>query len=202
MRRGCYPGSFSPPTVAHLAVADAARRARRLQRVSWVVSTVALAKEHVDRPSFEDRVAVLAEVAAEHEWLEVEVTDAQLLADLASGFDVVVMGADKWHQIHELRFYPSPEARDRAVAALPDPLVVPRDGWDVPEAHRLDLGADLAAVSSTRARAGDVHLMLPAARRFDERTGAWTDPARYDRWRSARRRGGPARPGAIGDASG
>ncbi|MEC8920902.1 MAG: nicotinic acid mononucleotide adenylyltransferase, partial [Actinomycetota bacterium] len=33
MRHGVYPGSFDPPTLAHLAVADAARRRHGLDRV-------------------------------------------------------------------------------------------------------------------------------------------------------------------------
>ncbi|MDT1909227.1 hypothetical protein, partial [Acinetobacter baumannii] len=36
MRIGAYPGTFNPPTIAHLAVADAARAQRRLDRVVLV----------------------------------------------------------------------------------------------------------------------------------------------------------------------
>ncbi len=194
MRRGCYPGSFSPPTTAHLAVADAARRARALDQVVWVVSTVALAKEDVVVPALEDRLDVLEAVAADHDWLSIECTDAQLLVDLARGYDVVIMGADKWHQIHDPTFYGGQAARDAAVAALPDPLVVPRDGLDVPARLRLDVDPAVEGVSSTAARAGRHELMLPAAVDLDRRTGAWTDPARYLTWRttaSARKDQGP-----------
>ena len=34
-----------------------------------------------------------------------DTTDEQLIADLAEGYDVCVIGADKWHQLHDLTFY-------------------------------------------------------------------------------------------------
>jgi len=37
MAVGCYPGSFNPPTIAHLAVADAARRQAGLDSVDLVL---------------------------------------------------------------------------------------------------------------------------------------------------------------------
>ena len=40
-----------------------------------------------------------------------------------------------------------------------------------------------AAMVGDRAGSGD--WMAPAARRFDEETGAWTDPARYEAWTRA-----------------
>jgi hypothetical protein len=43
----------------------------------------------------------------------------------------------------------------------------------------LEVAEDVAHVSSTLARAGRLHLMVPEAAAFDARTGAWSDPARY-----------------------
>ena len=37
-------------------------------------------------------------------------------------------------------------------------------------------------VSSSEARAGSTEWMAPAARAFDRRTGAWSDPDRYEEW--------------------
>src|SRR3954449_7981450 len=105
VRRGVYPGSFNPPTIAHLAIAEAARHQCELDRVDLVVSRVALAKEHVEHPPFADRIAILERVAATRPWLGVVVTEAQLLADIATGYDVLVLGADKWAQIHDVAFY-------------------------------------------------------------------------------------------------
>lgn len=181
-RTAVYPGSFNPPTVAHLAIAEAVRGQRRVQRVVMTLSVVTLAKEDVSEPRLEHRLAVLREEAARRPWLDVEVTEAQLLVDIARGHDVLVMGADKWHQIQDPRWYGGDRsARDEALAALPELALVPRAGLEVPEAHRLEVPG-LAEVSSTAARDGRRELMAPAARRFDELTGAWTDLDRYRAW--------------------
>jgi hypothetical protein len=182
-RIGVYPGSFNPPTVAHLAIADAARRQRRLERVELVVSTVALAKEHVDLPRLEHRIAVLEEVADRVSWLSVRITEARLLVDIAEGYSVLIMGADKWTQVNDPRWYGDERERDRALERLPELAVAPRRPHVVPEEHRLDVPADVVeAVSSTAARAGNPALMVPEARSFAERTGAWIDELRYRAW--------------------
>ncbi|HVF33600.1 MAG TPA: hypothetical protein VM933_11245 [Acidimicrobiales bacterium] len=166
---GCFPGSFNPPTLAHLAIARSAQRACGLERVDLVVSRVALAKEDVHRPPFDDRVRVLGQVVAAHRpWLGLVVTDLQLLVDLAAGYEVLVLGADKWAQVLDPRFYAggSPSARDAAVAALPRLAVVPRPGHDVDlpsDAVVLGLPEDLADASSTAARAGRTDWMAPEA---------------------------------------
>jgi nicotinic acid mononucleotide adenylyltransferase len=190
-RVGVYPGSFNPPTVAHEAIVDAAVSALGLRRLDLAVSRVALAKEDVDRPLFEHRLAVLRDWAAGRPDLGVVVTDAQLLVDIARGYDVVVMGADKWQQIQDPAFYGSAAARDAAIAALPTVLVAPRSPHAVPAVpasegagHVVVLPIDTSHddTSSSAARAGAVELMVAAAADFDRRTGAWTDPGRYEAW--------------------
>lgn len=182
-RRGVFPGSFNPPTIAHLAISEAAIRQFNLDVVVWSVSEVALAKEDVVRPRLSDRMAVLTEAAQTVSWLEVSLTTAQLLSDIAHGFEVVIMGADKWHQIHDLAFYDNnPARRDASIAALPTVAVAPRPPHTVPPTLALDITLELAEVSSTSSRSGDRSMMLEAANRFDTATGAWTDPERYDRW--------------------
>ena len=186
-RVGCYPGSFNPPTVAHLAVASAAVGTCELDRVDLVVSRVALAKESVDTPAFSDRVAVLEAMVASRPWLGVVVTEAQLLVDVAAGYDVLVLGADKWAQVLDASFYGgSAASRDAAVDALPPLAVAPRGG--VPDglpasAVVLDVGAAVGAVSSTAVRVdGRVEWMVEEAASFDALSGAWTDPSRYATW--------------------
>lgn len=187
-RRGVLPGSFNPPTFAHLAISEAALAQRQLDAVVWSVSRVALAKEHVDVPHLEHRIEVLEQVARGIDWLSVVVTDAQLLSEVAAGFDVLIMGADKWHQIHDVGFYDNDAARrDASLAALPSVAIAPRGDLHVPGHLTLRLGDDHAEVSSTAARAGHGHLMLRAAAEFDERTGAWSDVDRYLCWVAASR---------------
>jgi hypothetical protein len=182
-RRGVYPGSFNPPTTAHLAISEAARDTHGLDEVVWTVSRVALAKEDVSRPRFEHRIEVLDAVAARIDWLSVAVTDAQLLVDIAVGYDVLIMGADKWHQIQDPVFYDGdPARRDAAMAALPTLAVAPRPPLEVPPTLLLDVPDWTGHVSSTEARAGTHSMMLHEAMAFDLNTGAWTDDERYRHW--------------------
>lgn len=181
-RIGVYPGSFNPPTVAHLALSEAARHHHQLDQVVWSISRTALAKETVDHPRFEHRLEVLESVAAEVAWLDIAVTGAQLLVDVARGFDLLIMGADKWTQINEPHWYDSVEARDAAIAALPDLAIAHRPPHDAPAELVLPTAQDHHDVSSSRARDGKIEWMLPPARAFAERTGAWIEVERYDEW--------------------
>jgi len=186
MRRGAYPGSFNPPTMAHLAIAEAAVDQRGLDRVDFVVSHVALAKEAIDRPRLEDRIAVLRESMVELAWAGVVVTGDQLLVDIAAGYDVLIMGADKWEQVNDAAFYGSAVDRDAAVARLPELAIAGRPPYYVPAAHHLHVSDEIAEVSSTAARKGSRHHMTPAAVEFDRASGAWSDPDRYERWLAQR----------------
>ena len=180
-RCGAFPGSFNPLTVGHLAVADAARSQCQLGVVDLVVSRVALAKDAVERPRLEDRVSVLRTAAASRPWLGVRVTDDQLIADIASGYDVVIMGADKWAQVTDLSFYGgSAAARDAALARLPVVAVAPRPPFEVPAGVvALDVSHD---ASSTAVRGGRTDWMVAEAAEFDRLSGAWSDAERYDEW--------------------
>ncbi len=180
-RTGVYPGSFNPPTVAHLAIADAARQQRRLDQVFLVLSRAPLAKEHVDHPLFDHRHEVVTRSVAHLDWLDVLITDHQLLVDIAGGHDVLILGADKWQQINDPVWYDgSHDRRDDAIERLPELAIAPRPPLVVPERHLLDVHEDMHAVSSTRARAGALDLMTDAARAFANDTGAWIDRPRYD----------------------
>lgn len=185
-RRGIYPGSFNPPTTAHLLITDIARRSRQLDEVVWSVSRVALAKEHVERPRFDHRMQVLADVCDGVDWLRFDVTEAQLLVDISVGYDVLIMGADKWHQIQDPVFYDDdPAQRDAAMAALPELAVAPRPPLEIPDAVALDIPEWAWDISSTEARGGAREMMLNEAALFDHRTGAWTEPDRYEQWIAA-----------------
>ncbi len=168
MIRGCYPGSFNPMTVAHLAIADAARRHCELDRLDLVLSEVTLGKEGTDAPSARKRADALAGLVVQRPWLRVLITEERLLVDIADGYDWLVLGADKWTQVADPRWYgESAEARDDAVARLPRLAVAARPGHAVPaHALLLDLGADAewyAHVSSTAARAGRHEWRAPEA---------------------------------------
>lgn len=156
-RRGVFPGSFDPLTVAHVAVADAARSRHALDEVHLVISHVALAKEDRRQAPVADRLAAIGAASADRPWLRAATTDAQLLADIAEGFDVLVVGADKWWQLHDVRFYGSEAAMHTALGRLPELAVAPRAGVPAPPGvDLLDVDAAHHAVSSTAVRAGRV----------------------------------------------
>src|SRR5579875_2540178 len=201
-RVGAYPGSFNPPTVAHLAVARAALEQAGLDRVDLVVSESALGKEDVLVPSLDDRVATLRRVASTRPWLGVRVTPLRLIADIAEHDDAVIVGADKWAQLLDPAWYGGSVARrDAALARLPRVLVAPREPYPPPDldgdiglatpALLLRLDAGLAAVSSTGARAGRREWILSEAEGWD--AAGDTGTARTDR---SDRTDRPARPEA------
>jgi hypothetical protein len=157
-RVGAYPGTFDPPTIAHVAIADAARAQCGLDAVAFIVNEVPLGKAGVR--SLASRVAMLEALASSRPWLRVVVTDRLHLADIAEGYDVLVLGADKWAQVLDVSFYESERVRDAAVARLPQLAVAPRDGLALPGACAvLDIGAGLDMVSSTAARSGRVEIV-------------------------------------------
>lgn len=169
-RIGVYPGSFNPPTRAHVEIALTAREAHGLVRVDLAISAVALGKADVSRPTIEERVAVVQASIEQIDGLGLVITEAQLIADIAHGYDLVVMGADKWSQVNDPAWYDHDhDARDDALARLPDLALAPRPPHDIPDEHRLPVAEDLLEISSTAARAGRVEWMTEAARR----SGHW-----------------------------
>ena len=182
-RVGCYPGSFDPPTIAHIAIATAARDQCNLDVVDLVLSTVVLGKE--------DRHYRLAKRLAEVErcitphaaWLRVVVTTHQLLADIADGYAVVILGADKWEQIQQPRWYGgSPSARDAALARLPVAAIAPRPPHPLPspsEQTRILLLPDEREwhfVSSTAVRNGAEHFHAASPQTVERTTPTSEQP--------------------------
>jgi nicotinic acid mononucleotide adenylyltransferase len=151
MRVAAYPGTFDPPTVAHLAVAEAAWRACGVDRVVLVVSREPIGKE-APTP-VDERVATLEALCAGRPWLGVAVTDARLIADVCDGYDVVVMGADKWSQVLDPSYHPTEDDWRASLARLPVVAVAPR-GDVLIAGDVVLLDVDLADVSSTAVREG------------------------------------------------
>ena len=137
-----------------MAIAEAARDQHSLDRLDLVISRIPLGKDHAAQSSVEERVAALERLAGSRPWIGAVVTDLQHLVDIAAGYDVLVMGADKWAQVQDPAFYGVSRARDAAVAGLPVLAVAPRPPRPVPVEHRLEIPAHLADVSATEARDG------------------------------------------------
>ena len=161
---GVFPGTFNPPTVGHLAIADAAVAQFGLVRLDLVLSEAPIDKHGTgDLLPLAERVALVREALAGRPWATVRTTHHQLIVDIASGYDLVVMGADKWAQVCDPRYYADTAARDAALAALPAVAVAPRGDWTVPEEHRLDVAPWVGEVSATAVRSGrhDWHAVPP-----------------------------------------
>jgi hypothetical protein len=173
---GVYPGSFNPPTIAHLAIARAAVEQCQLERVDLVLSRDALGKVDADLVPIDARFAVLQDIAASRPWLGACVTDLRFIADIAEEYDVLVVGADKWAQIVDPIWYgDSEDARDAVVARLPLVACSPRPPFEMPDGCvALDVHPDHHVVSATDVRAGRREWMAPEAIAFDDATGAWS----------------------------
>ena len=158
MRRAVFPGSFDPLTVGHLAVADAAHEQLDLAEVCMVISRDPLAKQSHAQAPLHERLDAIRAASSSRPWLRAAETEHQLLVDIAQGFDVLIVGADKAEQLSDPRFYGgSEEARDVALARLPALAVAPRPGGAVPEdSVVLELPHWAAGVSSSAVRAGRV----------------------------------------------
>lgn len=158
MSVGVYPGSFNPPTIAHLHVADTAHEQLGLERLDLVLSTVTLGKDNRDLAQLDHRRRALGELAATRPWLAVRVVLARLLVDIAEGYDVLVVGADKWAQVIDPAWYGSVEARDRALERLPVVAVAPRPPFPLPEPTTgivlLDTDPAHHGISASEVRAG------------------------------------------------
>ena len=154
---GCYPGSFDPPTIGHLAVAEAALATCGLERLDLVLSEAPLGKPAA--APLDQRSAALEAAVAGIERLAVARTTARLLVDVCAGYDVLVVGADKWAQVCDPSWYGSERARDEALARLPLVAVAPRAGWALPRARPgrievLPVDPAVLSVSSSEVRTG------------------------------------------------
>jgi cytidyltransferase-like protein len=151
MRVAAYPGTFDPPTIAHLAVAEAAWRACDVDRVVLVLSRDPIGKGGAT--PLEERLATLEALTEHLDWLGVAVSDHRLIADVAGGYDVVVLGADKWAQVLDPSFHPDEETWRASLARLPRVAVARRGDQPVP-GEVLVLDVDLPDISSTAVRDG------------------------------------------------
>ena len=167
--RAAYPGSFDPLTIAHLGIAETAWSTHGLDQVDLVISEVAIGKEDRASVRLDERVRAIQLAGRTRPWLRIVVTDLQLVSDIAEPYDAVIVGADKWAQLHDPAYHPSPEAHTEALAKLPTPLVVPRPPHVTPDEHRLDVPEHLTEVSATAVREGRKDWMAPEAREI----GAW-----------------------------
>ncbi|MDE0341563.1 MAG: hypothetical protein OXK82_00055, partial [Deltaproteobacteria bacterium] len=123
-RVGVLPGSFNPPTVAHLELARAARRRFGLDTVAFSLSSVIVDKERVEGLCREDRLLLVSLLTADDPWAAAVVVNRGLYSEQAPAFRTCfggdadlrfIVGMDKVLQIFDPRYY---EDRDAALDTL------------------------------------------------------------------------------------
>jgi len=175
-RVGLLPGSFNPPTDAHVALARAGRAAG-LRCVYYLLSKRTVDKERVTGIPLADRLDLLSGIAAAsgdgvafvNRGLYVDLA-AAMRRTLPSAELVFLVGHDKIVQIFDRRYYPDGDAALEALFSLAAFLVAPRAGAG---------GDDLAAL-----------LAAPENRRFAARVGRLTLDERHRDASSTRVRDG------------
>jgi nicotinamide-nucleotide adenylyltransferase len=129
------PGAFNPPTVAHLALAEAARHASNSSVLYFVLSTATINKEYTERATLLDRLLLLGLIAQRFDFLGVLMTNQGLYVEQAEAAQVTfhgmrelhfVIGFDKIVQIFDPRYYTDREAALKRLFALAHLLVAPR----------------------------------------------------------------------------
>ena len=171
---GCYPGSFDPPTIGHMAVVEAALSACQLDRLDLVLSEEPLGKPGAT--PVDQRAARVEAAVAGIDGVAVVRSGSQLLADICAGYDVLVVGADKWAQMLDPSWYGSHQARDEALARLPRVVVAPRAGVAVPDdVEVLPVDPAVLAVSSSEVRAGRGAWAAPVTPNRDKGSSSGTN---------------------------
>jgi len=177
-RVGVFAGSFNPLTRAHVALANAARRAAGLDILIWACAAASVDKERVERAALVDRLAQMRAFVTGRRREALVLLNRGLYVDEArtirallapSAELTLIVGYDKIVQIFDPRYYGDRDAALRALFALARLLVAPRAG-EVSEAlaallaqpenrpfaarvRYLDVPAGFARDSSTEARA-------------------------------------------------
>ncbi|HJM28155.1 MAG: hypothetical protein QF596_06175 [Acidimicrobiales bacterium] len=173
MTTAIYPGSFNPPTIGHLEIVQSAVRSLSLTQIDLTISEVALGKESIKGPSLEERVSVVQESLSSIPEAQVVRTSKQLIADIAEGYDVVVLGADKWAQLQDLAFYEDEAHMRDCLRRLPKLAVAPRNNIPVPEEILLEVSEGIAPISSSEVRQGKFEWMTKEAKEYGQANSFW-----------------------------
>lgn len=131
------PGSFNPPTNAHLALADAARRVAGVGWIGYLLATRTVNKERIEGADLADRLLLLESIARDRTDEGVVVVNRGLYVDQARIIRsarpslqelTFVVGFDKIVQIFDPRYYDDSTVALATLFDLASFLVAPRDG--------------------------------------------------------------------------
>src|SRR5690348_3214322 len=137
MRVGVFAGSFNPLTRAHVALANAARRAAGLDALLWACAAASVDKERVERAALVDRLAQMCAFVAGRRREALALLNRGLYVDEArtlrallapSAELTLIVGYDKIVQIFDPKYYADRDTALRALFSLAHLLVAPREG--------------------------------------------------------------------------
>jgi nicotinamide-nucleotide adenylyltransferase len=184
-----FPGSFNPPTNAHIAMLQQAQHfgsQRHAHQVYAAFSKRTTDKETVERPLLVDRVALLEETLRNHltdvgvllfnRGLYVEQAEGVRTAFPAVKTLYFLLGYDKIVQIFDPHYYRDRDASLRELFRLADVLVAPRAGAGARELHLL------LEKPENQPFAGHVHA-LPLPRTFAEMSSTRIRQDFEEHWR-------------------
>jgi nicotinamide-nucleotide adenylyltransferase len=162
------PGSYNPPTTAHLALAHTSLQAIPRAGLALALGTTIINKEGTERATLLDRVLLLDQIARRVGQLGIFLTNRGLYVEQAraarAAFPrasqiVFVVGYDKIEQIFDPRYYQDRDAALNELFALASFLVAPRANREA---------ADVAAL-----------LQQPGNRQFQDRVQVLPFPEDY-----------------------
>ena len=123
-RVGILPGSFNPPTIAHIELARRAKELFGLDTILFTLSRVTVDKETIEGLILEDRLLLLSLIARDLGWARVSVVNRGLYYEETRAFRALlgnserisfIVGLDKLFQIFDARYY---QDRESALTAL------------------------------------------------------------------------------------
>jgi len=137
LRVGVFAGSFNPLTQAHVALANAARRAAGLDALVWACAAASVDKEQVERAALVDRLAQMRAFVAGRRGEALVLLNRGLYVDEArtirallapSAELTLIVGYDKIVQIFDPKYYADRDDALRKLFSLARLLVAPRAG--------------------------------------------------------------------------
>lgn len=162
MRLGVFGGSFNPPHIAHLIVAEFIRDRYDLERIIWIPASTPPHKQDEDMPAPHHRLAMVQAAVAGNPAFDV--SDIELrrggvsftldtLEDLRRGFGEIsqlflIIGSDSYEELGDWH-------RPESILKLADLLVYPRGASPILQQRRFPaklVEAPLITVSGTNIR--------------------------------------------------
>ncbi len=129
------PGSYNPPTTAHLALAQASLQAIPQANLYLGLGTTIINKEQQERATLLDRLILLDQIARRTRQMGILLTNEGLYVGQARAARIAfpqasevvfVVGFDKIEQIFDARYYQDRDAALQELFALASFLVAPR----------------------------------------------------------------------------